>query len=94
MVSGADKVAMPMGGEPLTPQQIGLLKASIEQGATRPGPAASVAAAAPVTSPGAATSSHWAFQPVVRPAVPSTELRMGERARLTTSCSPGSKRKT
>ncbi len=71
MVSGADKVAMPMGGEPLTPQQIGLLKAWIDQGATRPGPAASAAAAAPVTAPGAATSSHWAFQPVVRPAVPS-----------------------
>lgn len=54
---------MPPEGEPLTPPQIAALKAWIAAGATSP------ADEPPETDP----RQHWAFQPVVRPAVPSVK---------------------
>lgn len=53
---------MPPKGEPLSAEQIGLLRAWIDQGAKWPESAA---------SPEAQKRSHWSFQPVVRPQVPA-----------------------
>jgi Protein of unknown function (DUF1553)/Protein of unknown function (DUF1549)/Planctomycete cytochrome C len=58
-VSGLEKTVMPPSGAPLTSQQIALLKAWIDGGAKWP--------ANVVIS----SSKHWAFQPIVRPAVPA-----------------------
>jgi hypothetical protein len=52
----------PKGRDPLTPEQVGVLRAWIEQGAKWPQDTAGAAAAA--------RSDHWAFQPVKRPALP------------------------
>ncbi len=52
---------MPAKGEPLTPEQIGLLRAWIDQGAVWPDDGR--AEVDPI-------KSHWAFQSVQRPAVP------------------------
>jgi hypothetical protein len=61
-VSGAlEKKIMPPAGERLTPAQVGLLRAWIDQGAVMPEDSAWADA------PG---SLHWAFRPVVRPRVP------------------------
>ena len=63
-ISGGEPDAlMPPESEnkPLSPQQIALIKAWIDEGAVWP-EEADVAAAR--------RSSHWAFQPIVRPAVP------------------------
>jgi len=63
-IMGAEGVAaMPPKGEPpLTPAEIALLKAWIDQGAKSP---------AEVTQAGPAKGAdHWAFRPVVRPALP------------------------
>ncbi|MCY4187386.1 MAG: PSD1 and planctomycete cytochrome C domain-containing protein, partial [Bryobacterales bacterium] len=60
------KAVMPPTGEPLGRAEIGRLRAWIDQGAPWPD-APGTAAAAP--SPG--EPGHWAFQPVVRPAVPA-----------------------
>jgi len=54
---------MPEEGEPLTAAEIALLKRWILEGAR--GPAEEVPEADP--------SRHWAFQPIVRPAVPATD---------------------
>jgi hypothetical protein len=61
----AADLRMPEKGEPLTGEQVGLLRAWIDQGATW-GPDA--AGAAP-------TEDHWAFQPVVLPKVPRPAAR-------------------
>ncbi|MBX3747351.1 MAG: PSD1 domain-containing protein [Verrucomicrobiae bacterium] len=53
---------MPVRGDPLTPEQIGLLRAWIDQGAPWPDDGSA--------SQPDPTETHWAFQPVVRPAVP------------------------
>ena len=55
---------MPPGGARLTPEQIGLIRAWIDQGAKWP---ASEAKAVTAPRRGA---SHWSFQPVHKPAVP------------------------
>ncbi|MBM3979831.1 MAG: DUF1553 domain-containing protein [Planctomycetes bacterium] len=55
-----DRTRMPPEGKPLSPEQIKLLKAWIEQGAKAP------TDEAPELDP----SKHWAFQPVIRPPVP------------------------
>ena len=52
---------MPMGGQPLSPERVELLRKWIDSGAPWP-----ESAAAPV----AAVKPHWAFIPPVRPAVP------------------------
>ena len=60
------KVLMPPTGDPLTPAEIGLLRAWIDQGAEWPDTGdASLEAAADATS-----SEHWSFKPIRRPDVP------------------------
>ena len=60
------KVVMPPTGEPLGGAEIGKLRAWIDQGAQWPDPAEAAAAASSPGEPG-----HWAFQPIVRPEVPT-----------------------
>ena len=63
LVSGlVPDTQMPAKGDPLTPAQIGLLRAWIDQGARWP--ESNLAQADPI-------KSHWAFQPVKRPPVPN-----------------------
>lgn len=62
-------IRMPEKGDPLTAEQIGLLRAWIDQGAAWSTATASVAAAA--------ETPHWAFQPVKRPLVPRPAARAG-----------------
>src|SRR6202043_313901 len=54
-----EKTAMPPSGARLSPQQIDALKRWIESGADWPATAV------------ISTAKHWAFQPIVRPAVPA-----------------------
>ena len=61
---------MPPRGEALTPAQIGLLRAWIDQGAAWPDDPA--AAAPPVLT-------HWAFQPVTAPPLPEPQNRRWAR---------------
>jgi hypothetical protein len=67
VVSGLDPdLKMPPGGKaPLTAEEVGRLRAWIDQGATW-GRATSVGARSP-------TSTHWAFQPVRRPPLPQVQ---------------------
>src|SRR5262249_54736311 len=66
-VTGAEGVkAMPPQGERLKPAQVETLRAWIDQGAKAPAEE-TVAAATP------AGSTHWAFQPVRRPAEPAVK---------------------
>ena len=51
---------MPPKGEALSPDQIGILRAWIDQGAK----------GSATTSAEGATPKHWSFQPIVRPALP------------------------
>ncbi|MDQ3441491.1 MAG: PSD1 and planctomycete cytochrome C domain-containing protein [Planctomycetota bacterium] len=63
-VAGLDEdMLMPQKGEPLSAEQVGLLRAWIDQGATWPDHGKGAAA----------TESHWSFKPVVRPEVPKVE---------------------
>lgn len=62
---------MPAKGDPLTAEQIGLLRAWIDQGAKFPDALAAKDAADPI-------KSHWSFQPVKRPAVPALVNRKSE----------------
>ncbi len=57
---------MPRKGEPLTPKEIGLLRAWIDQGTAWPD---NTEIAAPL-----AAKRHWAFQPVARPSPPLAAL--------------------
>ncbi|NOS68490.1 MAG: DUF1553 domain-containing protein [Verrucomicrobia bacterium] len=57
-----EDMAMPQKGEQLSPEQIGLLRAWIDQGAVWPQDGR--AEVDPI-------KSHWAFQPVKRPTIPS-----------------------
>ena len=64
-VAGLDEdMRMPQKGEPLSAEQVGLLRAWIDQGAAWPddGNAAVLAA-----------ETHWSFKPVVRPEVPKVD---------------------
>ena len=74
LVAGGDKVVMPMGGDPLSPEQVGLLRAWIDQGANRPSSSTSPAiqtAQGPSAAPAQRESSHWAFRPIAHPTPPS-----------------------
>ena len=62
---------MPAKGDPLTAEQIGLLRAWIDQGAKWPESNAAKSDVDPV-------KSHWAFQPVKRPAVPALANRKSQ----------------
>jgi cytochrome c553 len=68
LVAGLQKgMIMPLVGERLTSEQVGLLRAWIDQGATWPD-----GGAVAVSTPGApAKKTHWAFIPPQRPALPS-----------------------
>ncbi len=57
---------MPPSGARLTAEQIGLIRAWIDQGAVWPGAGKPSSAAA-----GAIQSSHWAFQPIAKPRPPA-----------------------
>ena len=59
------KVVMPPAGPPLSPAEIGLLRAWIDQGADWPEEQVSV-----VISGAKRETSHWAFQPIRRPTPP------------------------
>src|SRR4051812_6641567 len=67
-VAGLDPdMLMPSKGDPLTAEQVGLLRAWIDQGAIWPDDGAN--------DP---RKTHWSFQPVKRPAVPETGNRKPE----------------
>ena len=66
-VAGIDPdVVMPPEGDKLAPDEVGLLRAWIDQGALYPGAAAELSSESPRPA-----SGHWAFQPVRRPSVPA-----------------------
>ncbi len=68
MVSGAvEGRFMPPAGARLTPAEIGMLRAWIDQGAHWPASAAGTASTVIATGP---KSKHWSFQPIVRPTSP------------------------
>jgi len=76
LVAGVLKDAvMPPQGERLSQEQVGLLRAWIDQGASWP--EGSAASAEPASS--FVKSNHWAFQPVRRPVVP--QVRNSSRVR-------------
>lgn len=59
-ITGAgDQPRMPMGGKPLDPQQIAIIKSWIDRGAEWP-----------ETTTQAAPATHWAWRPPVRAAFP------------------------
>ncbi|MFI5461238.1 MAG: c-type cytochrome domain-containing protein, partial [Isosphaerales bacterium] len=58
-----DVPTMPPNGERLTPEEVSLIRAWIDQGTH--GPTAETR-----TKPKAPASDHWAFRPVVRPPLP------------------------
>ena len=62
-----DAKRMPPAGAPLTADQVGILRAWIDQGANWP---RTVVTSAPNRSRGA---SHWSFQPIRRPDVPTVQ---------------------
>lgn len=63
-VSGLnEEIAMPPSGKPLTPEQVGILRAWIDQGAKWPDDADVKVGA----------SAHWAYQPLTRPALPAVK---------------------
>ena len=66
-VTGFDyESIMPPDGEPLTAEQVGLLRAWIDQGANWTAAPADVAATE-------LTSDHWSFQSIERPEVPAVD---------------------
>ncbi len=82
LVAGLNELVMPMSGDRLTPDQIGVLRAWIDQGADWPETNAAGANAKagaenlrhnsenPKSEPPQAHSSHWAFNPPHRPQLP------------------------
>ncbi len=72
MVTGLEKgVVMPPGDEKLTAQQIGLLRAWIDQGAEWLATTAEAAPESPTTTSADLGTIHWSFQPVERPPPPA-----------------------
>ena len=68
---GVEKnLIMPMGGDQLTVEQIGLLRAWIDQGAEWPEEGQSEQQAA-ASEAGTVKSEHWAFKAPVRPSLPA-----------------------
>lgn len=65
MVSGEAKIKMPPAGAPLKPEQIATLKRWIDGGAVWP--------ETKVTTATAAKTSHWSYQPIRRPVVPTVK---------------------
>ena len=65
-------VVMPPVGEKLTVEEIGLLRAWIDQGASWPEEGTSTLSQIPGDKP---KLTHWAYQPLTRPAVPAVKAR-------------------
>ena len=64
IVAGADPdLKMPQKGDPLSDDEVGILRAWIDQGAKRPEPRAAQRG----------KSRHWAFQPLSHPEIPAGE---------------------
>ena len=86
LVAGLKKdLIMPMVGERLTPEQVGLLRAWIDQGAKWPEEVASVpeegpGAGAPAKKVPEARSKHWAFLPPQRPPLPKLRNNVRRQA--------------
>ena len=73
MVSGLEKgIVMPPAGDRLTADQIGLLRAWIDQGAEWPAAPASEPPAAEAEPASRPLATHWAFQPITRPHPPNS----------------------
>ena len=72
--TGSQPPAMPLDGEPLSPAEIDLLKAWIDQGALWP---ESADEAEPRRL---AAADHWAFMPLVKPAVPAAAAAVSSGA--------------
>lgn len=64
---------MPAKGDPLTPEQIGVLRAWIDQGAKFPEASEAKSEVDPI-------KSHWAFQPVKRPSIPTGSETVNSRS--------------
>ena len=72
MVSGLEKgIVMPPAGDRLTADQIGLLRAWIDQGAEWPAAPASEPPAAEAEPASLSQATHWAFQSIARPQPPN-----------------------
>ena len=70
LVAGVEEgKIMPPAGDPLTKEQIGLLRAWIDQGAEWPEEERS----APTKGNEDPRKAHWAFQPVIRPTLPGVQ---------------------
>ena len=67
------EIAMPPKGEPLTAEQVGVLRAWIDQGARWPAEADKIAVAD--------KADWWSFKPIVRPAVPAVAPENAGRVR-------------
>jgi len=79
LVAGVRKdLVMPLTGPRLTAEQVGLLRAWIDQGADWPGSAAPEAETAQSSKP-RVKSSHWAFAAPVRPNIPPVSNRSWAR---------------
>ena len=87
LVAGIGEIVMPMAGERLTGQQVGLLRAWIDQGAEWPEPQAAGEKIALAESPSPdedvvpseeskVKNKHWSFLPIAPPEVP----RVGNQA--------------
>ena len=72
LVAGLEKgVVMPLDGDRLTADQVGLLRAWIDQGAEWPAAPSSGPAAAGARPASRPRATHWAFQPISRPGPPN-----------------------
>jgi hypothetical protein len=70
LVAGLNgELRMPMTGDPLTSEQVGLLRAWIDQGTVWPEEASPLDAQSP-SAPPQSKSQHWAFTPPQRPKQP------------------------
>ena len=71
MVAGLDKgLIMPPAGERLTAQQIGLLRAWIDQGAQWPAEQTKAHIETPSATSTQSEATHWSFRPIKRPMPP------------------------
>jgi hypothetical protein len=68
---GDEQRMPPKGKTPLTPEQVGRLRAWIEQGAKWPADAGTITATV--------QSDHWSYQPIKRPEVPAVENKAWAR---------------
>ncbi len=70
LVGGVERPIMPVGGSRLTPEEVGLLRAWIDQGAKWPKTQALETGSAK-SAP--SKSQHWAFQAITKPELPTVQ---------------------